>query len=488
MSGQLTIRASKDDPSNPSGDYNAQVPYWSMVASIMDGVAGMRAAGELYLPKFQAEKADAYSRRLAQARMTNVFSDIVSDLTQRPFVKPVQLSEDTTQNFKDFSEDVDANGGNLHVFAGKLFRYAVQDGVTWVLVDYTKGVPRDASVAEERAAGARPIWVHYKASDVLAVYSERINGEERIVEARLKEVSIERDGFKEDTVERVRVFRHTEDMAMPTWEVWRKRTDQAGETGKWELEEGPELLDIDMIPLVPIVLGERRGLTWRVDPPLRDAAYLQIELYQQENGLKNVRHFTAYPMLAANGMEPPLGEDGKPATVATGPNAVLWGAGSGDKPGEWKYLEPGGQSLTFLREDIKDTIRELRELGRQPFTAMTANLTVIATAAVQQKSNNAVEAWVGMLTNGLHTCFEVTAKWLGLDDYDVQVIVQGAFDLGIGGDATFKDVLEMGTGPEPLLSREAVLEEAKRRNILSSQYDPEEDLLRLDRTANEIPI
>ena len=56
---------------------------------------------------------------------------------------------------------------------------------------------------------------------------------------------------------------------------------------------------------------------------------------------------------------------------------------------------------------------------------------------------------------------------------------------GFGDDGGFKDVLAMGAGAAPIISREAVLEEAKRRGILGATYDPEADLERLERPVDD---
>ena len=484
--------AGKNDPSNPSSNHVAMAPYWKMIAAISAGVRGMRAGGEEYLPKFEAESSEAYKKRLNTARMTNVFVDIVENLSMRPFDQPVLLSEETIEQFKEFAEDVDARETDLTGFAAQLFRHALEDGLTWVLVDYTEDVPENATVAEELEIGARPFWVEYRAADVLAVYSDRVDGNERFLEVRLRERTIERDGFEEKTVERVRIFRH-EPGQQPEWELWRKKESAVAPKGQnvpgqeWEREKGPTPLTIDVIPLVPVVFGQRNGGGWMIDPPLRDAAYLQIELYQQENGLKNARNLTAFPVLAAKNLNPEQGDDGNPKPIVIGPSSVLYGGEGQDGGGSWEYIEPGATSLNFLREDVKDTIREMRELGRQPLTAQSGTMTVIGTAAVTQKNTSAIQAWAGMLGQSLENAFAMTAKWLNIDDAVVGVVVHDDFDLSFGDNASFKEVREMGPTDDPIISREAVLEEAKRRGILGSKYDPEDDLEFLDRRVEDPP-
>ncbi|MCY3986237.1 MAG: DUF4055 domain-containing protein, partial [Candidatus Dadabacteria bacterium] len=461
---------SANDPSNKSSDYLQMAPYWKMVSDISGGVRTMREAGIQYLPKFPAEDADSYKRRRENARMTNVFSDVVENLARRPFQKPVMLTDTTSSELVEFAEDVNGQGDNLHTFTAKLFQQALIDGLTWLMVDYTRLTSnRSLSDAQAKISSVRPLWVHYLASEAYGVYTDRIDGLEQFVEARFYERSIERNGFEENAVERMRVFRRpkSEDgvYGPAQWMVYRKKEARmnAQKKTEWEVEEGPYDLGIENIPLIGIVFGNRKGNTWAVTPPMRDAAYLQIELYQQENGLKNVRTQTAFPMLAANGMSPKIGPDGAPMPIQAGPNVVLYGGESEGGGGNWNYIEPSATSLQFLREDVRDTIREIRELGRQPLTVQSGNLTVITTAVAAKKGNTAVQAWVGILTHDLENAFKITAQWMQIRNPRVGVAIYTDFDLGIGDDESFKYVLQLATGDNPLLSPQATLSEAQRR-------------------------
>ena len=136
------------DPSTKSSDHEALRPYWEMISSIMGGVRGMRAAGKKYLPQFEAEPDGKYKLRLDNARMTNVFSDVIDNLARRPFQKAVMLTDTSSEEFKTFAEDVNGRGDDLHVFTGKLFRQALSDGLTWLLVDYSRKPSADMSIAD----------------------------------------------------------------------------------------------------------------------------------------------------------------------------------------------------------------------------------------------------------------------------------------------------------------------------------------------------
>jgi hypothetical protein len=146
-------------PDEPSSDFKAMQPYWLKVKAMLGGVDALRAAGEMYLPKFPGERQPNYDYRLKNSRFTNIFGDVCENLASKPFAKKAALSDKASQQLKDFSEDVDGLNNNLHVFASGVFFAGVSDALTWVLVDHTK-VPTGATVAEEKEYGARPYWVH----------------------------------------------------------------------------------------------------------------------------------------------------------------------------------------------------------------------------------------------------------------------------------------------------------------------------------------
>ena len=469
-------------PDTPSADYLKMSPYWNMVSSILGGVKTMRNAGEAYLPKFELESTEEYEVRKKNARFTNVFGDIVENLAQRPFSKQVDLADGAPQPLKDFAEDVDGKGNSLHTFAGDTFYDGITNGIDYILVEYTKTDPKEVkTISDEKKAGVRPYWTHYPADTVLAAYSAQVKGQEEFIHVRFKETKLIRQGFKEVRKNRVRILNREElpngDYAPATYEVWEEQEKKSGHDGapQWGLIEGPKPLTIGIIPLVPFLTGRREG-GWAVKPPMRDAADLQIELYQQENGLKNVKNLTAFPMLSGNGIDAELGEDGEPKPLAVGPRTVLYGGAAADgvSAGSWTFVEPGAASLKFLSEDIKDTIKELRELGRQPLTAQSGNLTVVTTAFAAQKGNSAIQAWALNLKDALQRAFLYTAMWLKLAETKVEVLVHTDFDIGLGDDKSFSEIV--GMYAEGIISRLQLIHEAKRRGVIDKDYDPEADL------------
>lgn len=473
----------KPQPDTPSSDYEAMAPHWRKVETILGGADAMRESGEAFLARMPEETTENYEFRRQTAKFTNVFGDVVANLAQRPFSKQLEIEDSAPPLIEDFVEDVDAAGNHMHVFAGETFFNAIGAGVDWILVDHTRGVGEGATVADERAAGSRPYWVRYPASSVLAVYSAQVNGREEFVHVRLLEMHLERDGYGEKTERRVRILNREPleggGYGPATYEVWKEEERVARDEARWTLIEGPAPITIGIIPLVPVLAGRRIGKTWRVHPPMRDAADLQIELYNQESALKHAKTLTGFPILTASGVEPARGKGGEPVALRIGPASVLYAPPTRDSGshGSWSFIEPQSQSLRFLAEDIERTINQLRELGRQPLTAQSGNLTVITTAVAAQKGMAAIQAWALGLKDALELALDYTARWLGITGYEPNVMIDMEFDLGFGDDESFAHVLALQAGGH--ISREATIHEARRRNILDPDYDEEEDLDRI---------
>lgn len=468
-------------PATPSSDYAAMLPYWDMVETMLDGAEAMREAKLTYLPKFPNETQDDYDYRAANAKFTNVFEDILNNLSAKPFAEKVTIVDKTASDrIKALAEDIDGRGNNLNVFASQTFFAGIANAIDWILIDYTK-VAKGATLADERAAGARPYWVRIPAKSMIAVYSETVRGKEEFVHARMTEWIMRRDGFDEVQIERVRQFDRKPIIDIngrivgyepATFTVWEKDAKSAA----WNIVDAGKVT-IGIIPIVAFITGRRKSGAWRFTPPLKSAATLQIELFQQETALKSIKELTAFPMLAGNGVQPQV-EGGKVVAVPVGPRSVLYAPPSGENGdhGEWMFIEPSAESLRFLAEDAKNTEQQLRELGRQPLTA-SQGITVVSAAYAGQKASNAVQAWAWGLRDALEQAFKITALWVR-ETSAPSVYVFTDFALEMGDDKGPDVLQKMRENGD--LSGETLWEEMKRRNVLSADFDPERERKRLD--------
>lgn len=494
------------DPDNLSSAYLCMMDYWCLVRDLNNGVKAMRRARDRYLPKFESESQEAYDARIKTARLTNLFLDIVENIADRPFGKEVSVI-DGSDRVKELAEDIDGEGNNLHNFAFNVFRGSIDMGLGWIYVDYTRTNPnvvdangkvRRKTVTEERESGARPYWVYVPADEMLAAYTVMVQGREEFYHIRMRECHTEVSGWDEIEVVQIREivrepildeFGNVLLLTDPYFRVWEQRDQKVQAGTKWVVkkavwtvvDEGP--ISIGVIPIVPLVIGKRKGTSWEVIPAMQPVADLQLEYYEQENGLKNIKTLTAFPMLSASGVEPEKDAAGKVKPAPVGPRAVLYAppSDSGGSPGQWTIVEPAGTSLTFLANDLMELAKEIRELGRQPLTQSSGTLTTSTSDQAAAKANAPVKRWALLLKDTLENAMFLTALWLN-DTIEPTVSVDIDFDTGINEEDSMTDVQTMRKNGD--LSQETLWEEAKRRKVLSDNFDPEVERKRL---TDEMP-
>jgi hypothetical protein len=132
--------------------------------------------------------------------------------------------------------------------------------------------------------------------------------------------------------------------------------------------------------------------------------------------------------------------------------------------------------LKHLAEGIDSQIKEIREIGRQPLTAQSGNLTRISAATAASKGNSAVQQWAGMLKDALENALMITNLWLN-DRTEPEVDVFTEFRATDEDSDTLQHLREMRANGD--LSRLTLWEESKRLDQLSENFDPEKEQQRL---------
>lgn len=470
-------------PDTPSGDYEAMAPYWRMANDLIEGADAVRAAGRMYLPQLPDESHADYDYRRKAAKFTNVYRDVVESLAAKPFRKEVAIKAGASAAIMALAEDIDGQGNSLHVFAASTFFAGINSAVDWILVDAPKALDlgkRTASVADQKAAGVRPYWVRIPAHCMLAVESAAIGGRQEIVHARWQENISIREGFAEKSVRRIRILERPKqpggNYGPATWTVYEEREGiRVGEKVWVEIDSGP--ISIGVIPLVPFIAGRRKGGSWQFVPPMKDAAHLQLDLYRAETDLQNIKTLICFPMLTGQGISPDAA-----GTLYAGPNRVLYTTNTEAK---WSFLEPQATSLDFLAKEIDRIERQLRDIGRQPLTAQTGNLTVVTTAFAASKANSVISAWTLNLKDALEQALKLTAAFIS-DPSQPEVEIDQDFDLRLDGEHDVECLSDMRSRGD--LSRATFWSELKRRGLLSAEFDPVVEAARIEQeTADRYP-
>ena len=283
-----------------------------------------------------------------------------------------------------------------------------------------------------------------------------------------------------ETPDAVRVFKLINNTVI--WELHQKNEKAKTIDEQFVMVESGEI-SIGVIPFVPFATGRRDGNSMKFYPPMQDAADLQITLYRNESALEFIKTMACYPMLAANGMKPEKNADGTPKKLAVGPMRVLYGLPDGQgNHGEWKFVEPNANSMEFMQKNIDKTKQDLRELGRQPLTALSTQLTTVTTSIAAGKARSAVSAWAFALKDSLENALEITMMFMGVKNLDLQVNVYTGFD-NVSGNS--EDLEELGKARERGdISLETYLFELQRRKVLAPEFKISEEIVKL---LSEIP-
>ena len=461
-------------------DIATMVPYWNEVTAILNGKEAVQQAGTEYLPKFPDEDENDYKFRLKVGKFTNVYRDVVEGLASKPFQDEVALvqgdsGKEIPQFAKDFIENVDGFGNNLTAFAALTFFNGINYAIDWIFVDYPSVDNSEIlTIAEAKKLNLRPYWRHVLGKNVCEVRTAMRGAEEIITYFRYIEPA-----FGDEPLH-VREFELVDGSVK--WKLYEKVIkDSSGEPDYIVVKEGE--LSIDVIPMVPFITGRRDGGSFKFYPPMQDTADLQITLYQNESALEYIKILACYPMLATEGVKATKSANGKPEKIGVGPGRVLYGIPMNNGVGgSWKYVEPNANSLEFLKKDIDKTKTDLRELGRQPLTAMSSQLTTVTTSIAAGKAKSAVTAWAYALKDALENALKLTCKWQKLN-YEPEVNVYTGFD-NVLDDGS--DLQELGSARQRNdISRETYWEELKRRKVLSPEFNAERERKRL---LEDVPV
>ena len=321
----------------PSAEVEAMADDLALIADVRAGLKAMRAKAGIYLPRYGAESAVEWRRRVACSPWRPEFNDVLLTLASKPFSRAVGFADGAPAPIVKFGYDVNGKGNSLHVFARKLFLDALANGVSLLLVDYPPVVAR--TLYDQKRLSLKPYWSHYPAESIIACRTERIGGVERIVHLRLRECVTEPDGpWGEKDIEQVRV------LEPETWQTWRKDAK-----GEWQLfQEGMIEPSDDGVRAVPLFLGERLGAI-RTRPPLRDLADMQIELFRALSRQEEILTYAGSPMLSASGVEPP-----DKSQMSVGPKCCLFAPPNRDGAhGKYEYIQPDAANLREIREHVE---------------------------------------------------------------------------------------------------------------------------------------
>ena len=458
------MRHAKKDPESPATSteqYDAMLPSWVKIQTVLDGTEAMRAAETAYLPKHDKESDDSYRERLARCTLLNMTKLTLDAWVGRPFSEPIQFKEDMPAEIVELTENIDTLGNNVQVFARDWFREGMAKAFSHVLVDMPRlgeradGRPR--SLEDDRVDGVRPYWVHIKPEQLFFADAEVIGGEEVLTEIRYIEHTKRREGFAIHEIPLIKRM-YLMDGAVQV-EIYEEVKDKRHKN-RWKRVDG-WTMEINRIPLVTFY-ADRCGLM-EGTPPLLDLADLNIAHWQSTSDQRAILTIARFPILACSGG---TDEDNK---LVVGPNQWLY---TPDPSGKFYYVEHSGKAIQSGLDDLLELQRQMGEYGSEWLKKRPNRETAAARVLDTAEATSALQDATLRFQDALENVLALTAAWLGQGDGG-SVTVHSSWSTPPATLDGLRILTEARKNRD--ISREAFIGELKRAKVLDEDFDAEED-------------
>ena len=430
-----------ESPFVRSLDVIAMMPDWGVMAAVTRGTNYIRDLSETYLPQEPREDEDAYRTRVDRSVLSPYTSRLIETAAGAILRKPIQIEGDPY--WQELANDIDGLGSNINEYARRALVSSLTYGHSAILVDYPAAAGA-RNLAEERAMGRRPYFVHVDAPQIWGWRKE--TGTNRLLQVRIHDYDVRPlNEFGEEQVEEMRVIYPGK------YDLYTLGQDvvEFSATGGYSLDE---------IPLVPIY-SNRRGLLTSL-PPLLDIANLNITHYQRQADLIHALHIAAMPTLVLEGWDDTTGSStmGVNYAIAMQPGNKAY------------YVQADATSFDAQMNELESLASQMSTLGvtklfGQKFVAESAEAKRID----QAQSNSVLSILSQELESCLNQAFAFAARYVGMEP--PTIVVDRDFDYYrlIGQDVSVLAQLnEMGKISDTML-----LEILRRGEILPDTIDVE---------------
>lgn len=435
---------------------------WGVTEPLMGGTAAMRKAGERLLPKWPNEDPAAYKARRDTATLFPAFRRTVSVMVGKPFSKELNLGDDVPAMIKEWASDIDREGVSLHVFAAEMMAEALAYGVAGILVEAPKPIQPSGQIvtrAQQAAAGVRPYFVRVMHRQILGWRAESVNGARRLTQLRLAESATVDDGpYGEKTVERVRV------LTPGSWEVWEKaETKAANGEDQWSPVDSGQT-GLQLVPFVPLY-GWRMGFM-QGESPLLDLAHLNVKHWQSQSDQDTILHTARVPILAI------VGADDKTSLTIGGSSAVNIPAG-----GDIKWVEHSGASIDAGQKSLEALEEQMIQAGAELLVKKPGQRSATESQNDAEANKSDLQRITEGFEDSLDQALQIMADYANLGSGG-HVSLFKDFGAATLSDASAQLLVSMAQAGQ--ISDETLIEEMKRRGILSPDVTAEEEAERIE--------
>ena len=407
-----------------SPEWDAQRERARLSRALMGGTSSMQAAGQRYLPRRQQEDGDEYKERVGRSVLLNKYKLTMNYLVGQVFQKPVKYQENADGKeqqydsifFERFQEDVDTQGTNISMFCKKVFREAMQDGVSFILSEYPairiagddygrtlyqdddgEWKPRTAEVDAEK--GWRPYWVLITAAQVLDAWLDCGGGKSVLRAFRYVETLMrEKENGEREEITRVRAI-------FPDhWEVW---VSVNGKTFELDTQGANSL---GFVPVDWFMPGEQTsetpGLT--AIPALDDLAEMNRAHWQGYTDHKSLMVMSRAPAWLLKCLNLIKGEK-----ILFGPQRYC---ATDSEAADIRSIGVDPASIDRSFEDLKAMEDYMGLYGLQLILPQNAGATATQAQIAASSSDSTLKGWVQLLVDCMENALKKIAEWQGRKD------------------------------------------------------------------------
>jgi len=455
----------------PSKYWESKFDTWQMVDHLTHGTHAMRLAGKSYLPQEPREPEEAYKNRLARSVLTPLYEDTIRKMVGKIMKQPVILEEDVPVAISRYEDDIDAGGTDINEWTRRIAYWALNHGVTYILVDSPniqrlQQDGREISRADVNRGTLRPYAVHVKAPQILGWKTEVIDGQIVLTQARIlmiTEEDIPGNEFGQQEIERIHVWE------IGRRRIYRKDVDENGNE-EWILEED-NVVDLLVIPLVP-VYGEHVDFM-KGEPPMLEIAHLNVTHWQSDSDQRHILHVARVPILFGSGLGDP---DRGDFEIQIGANTMTRGPQGSDM----KYVEHSGAGISAGANDLEVLEHRIAKLGLNMILKRpTGDVTATARALDQSEADSPLGMFARHIEKQLEAMLDLFAMILNLgEDAGGSVTVYKDFSITMRDGEDIKALADMRAARD--ISQVTYWDELKRRNLLSDDFDADNEIDLLD--------
>jgi hypothetical protein len=440
---------------------------YPLITDLLGGTSAMRKASTRHMPQWPGEGDDDYRDRVRVATLFPAFGRTCEVLTGKPFSKPITYDDDVPEHIREWCQNIDLQGHNLHAFSAAVCFHAISYGLCGILVDFPSTKGRLRTKSDEIAAGVRPYFVHLHAPNILGWRAQRINGVQTLTQLRFLEMACEPDGqFGEKEIEQVRV------LYPGKWEVWRE-SDKAEVSGKktWVIHDKGSTT-LKKIPFVP-VYGKRTGFMQGI-PALVELAHMNVEHWQSKSDQQTILHVARIPILFAKG----LGD----APITVGAKSAVK---TENEFGELSFVEHTGKAIEAGAKELAALEDRMRQVGAELLVVKPGNMTVAHTVSDNEMGMCALQRIVQDEEDAIDQALQLAAEWVGeaegghiqiFNDFGVASLAEASLELlrDMNVDGTFSD--------------ESLFAEAQRRGVIAPDRNWADEMARIKQNAVKTTI